>query len=216
MGVDKYIAYHSIPKIEPMPIVEWRSGCMDMAQGKYFLFIDHDHRFTAKGRWPSSGTYIKECLDWMDVNYEVGSLGTNAFFGGAAWKDGFMKNPKNGLIAIVTGLFIRNVQEAHANYEERKMVGVLDESLWVYKLMAAGYTHSKRFYNPTKFDNFHTRVNVGTSSYSRKVIDNNIGGYIQRRWSDIGWHHESKKYPIGVLIEQRKNRITRPSPKKAR
>jgi hypothetical protein len=209
LNIDKVVTHPSVPITVPMPIVEWRASCMDIAVGKYFLMIDHDHHFKPKGKWPSSGQYLKECLDWLDDNFDVGSLGTNAFFGGAAWKDKFVKDPANGLIAIVTGLFIRNVPEAHATARERRLVGVLDESLWAYKVMAAGYRHSKRFYNPTKFDNFHTRVNTGNSSYSKKVIDQNIGGYICSRWDDPSWHHESKRYPVGVLREQRKNRITR-------
>jgi hypothetical protein len=205
-GVDKIIPYPAVDISNPMPIVEWRAACMEFAQGDYFLMVDHDHMFQPKGKWPSSGDYLLECLDWMDNNQDVGSLGTNAFFGGAAWKDKFVKNPANALVAIVTGLWIRNVPEAHATSEERKLVGVLDESLWTYKMMAAGYTHAKRFYNPTKFDNFHTRVNVGTSSYSKQVIDANIGGYIQRKWSDPTWQHESRKYPKGVLRDQAYNR----------
>lgn len=186
-----------VDKATPIPIVRWRAMAMAQSDADVFLMLDDDHQFVPKSaRWPSSQRYYAECVRYMETYPEVGSIMTSGFFGGAAWKDKFVRNPDNGCVALQTGLFIRNIPNLITG-DELWLVGLLDESLYIYKAIEMGYTHVKRFYCPTKKDP-SKRIGCGLPTYDKAVIQDNIGGYIQKRYNDPNWHHESKKYPRGL------------------
>lgn len=196
------------PKVPGLiEMVRWYQIGFDMAKdADYFLIVDDDHHWKEiTFNHPSSGEYIKQCLDWMDVNPDVGFLMTKGYFGSAAWGDAFVKSPTNGLVNLDRGMIMRNIPEFKFTEEEQSFVGTLVESLLGYKIMAMGYKIAKRFCNPTLKDR-GKRLNSGGISYSDETLTNNIMGYIRRIYNDPTWTHESRKYPRGLMAMHRKAR----------
>jgi len=210
MGVNTPVYHPRTPSDQPVPFVELRSRGFEKAVGEYILMIDDDHTYVRRNEHrPSSGEYLRECLEYMDANPDVGTLSTNGHFGSVAWQYEIKKDPKNGLVGISKGLLARNNIELMPTDEERALLGMLEESIYIYGMMAKGYSHAKRFLNPTKLDPSKYMGYPGNPTYSYDVVAENIGGYIQKRYKDIKWHHESRRFPKGLLVEQRVNKRKR-------
>jgi len=211
-GVDKFIILPTPEPNEPFPFVEYTARAMELGTGDYFLRVDDDLQFKpAKGDRPSSGTYFMEAYRWLVNNPDVGVMCTRGYLGGSAWQYEIRKDSTNGLISTNVGILTKNVPVAMPNEEERKLLGTMEESVMAYRVLADGFTYAKRFYNPTTYDYPIPRRSGERlkPNYTPEVIQKYGGGYIQRRYKDRKWTHERKKFPAGMLVEQRINRRKR-------
>lgn len=205
---DTVVAHKNVRWIRLMPpkipglvdMIEWyaegMSRCID---AEYFLFVDDDHHYV-----PGSGNYYQECLDYMDANPDIGFITTHKNAGG--WiedkaGEGFYE-PTDGMISLGRGMIMRNIDDFLIGEEELGLKGGLFESWLGFRVMELGYRYVKRLGCPTLKDPSH-KVDCGAGpTYDSRWMDRHILGYVRKRYSDPGWHHEIGHFPAILLYLQ--------------
>lgn len=185
---------------KPVRFVDLRAKGIEVATGDYILWSDDDHRYV-----PNSLSYISECIDYMENNKDVGSIAMAGYFGSVAWGDKIMKNPKSCMLPTDRGFILRNDPVLVPDENERNLLGLGEEMIFIFRLMASGYSHAKRFCCPNKIRPAK-KINCGDISYSAEIFNQNIGKYIAERYDHPNWDSQKRIFPIGLIREQRLNR----------
>ena len=184
-----------------IPFVELRGIGMNKVYADFFLFLDDDHIFK-KG----ADNFLIECLNFLKNHNECGVLQLKKK---NEEKYGFYPK-RNAHIWTDRGLFIRRINQF--DYKEYyKLIGACEDLLYSYEVLSQSYIpyiiHNTPIDRGCTLSNNHKELNH--PSYNKKLLDDNIIGYIRKKYNQKDWKFYGSltnlTYPIHLknLIKSR-------------
>lgn len=172
-----YIQYKK--SFDIIPFAELRGiGMNYYKDADFFLFLDDDHRFNEK-----TDDFLIQCNSFLLSHDDCGVLQLEK---NNTSKNGFYIK-RNAHIWTSRGLFIRNLGFDYNKFYTLK--GACEDLLYGFEALNHSYLpyaiwNSGITRNGTK-NNRHKELN--DKSYSEKLLDNNIIGYIRNKYNDPKW-----------------------------
>ncbi len=191
--------FHALPYM-----IGLRQAAADlMRDADLYLFGDQNLVFTNGTPMyrQSSGFRYLQAIQFMERNSDCAYVMCMGSLGGAAWGTK-IKPTTVGMVATSRGLFVRNCYDGQLFPKDSlKIPGALGESVATYHALEWGGWKwgARQFNNPTRHK-LHKFVANNAESPLHSLTSRRDGAerYIQNRYADPDWTHNSQRFPKGL------------------
>ncbi len=174
---ENYIFKRCEDKFNIVPFAKLRMIGMINSDCDFYMFLDDDHIFKE-----GSDDSLVRCLSFLSTHKDCGILQLQK---SNKEKFGFYIK-KNAHIWTSRGLFIRNIHQKE-NFDH--LIGAGEDLLYSYEVLSKGYI---------PYEKYNSKIERGCNlpndfkekndkSYNKKILDDNIIGYIRKKYSHPKW-----------------------------